>query len=222
MLTLADFGLEPGMTVAEIDADGARIDGRWDGDKVVSQKEFARKLNAGEVKEGANFKRAIAAAQAAAAKRAESGSDENRESTISVFAAMTLESIEGSLARMPHYRDALWEAYVRRFIQVYKLNAEQSEKALAILHDCQQRAVAIVKRHAPTLEKLERRAEQASATGNKPDERAAEASKNARQQRDDAIQGIFDEQLKPRLEKLPTRAQRDAVEKARAASPATP
>lgn len=76
-----------------------------------------------------------------------------------------------------------WEQYTLDFIQRYRLDDEQSQKALAVLKECQQR------RHA--IEAL---------------------YKQRQDRKNEHIEWIFREVLKPRLKKLPTRRQRAEAE----------
>lgn len=105
-----------------------------------------------------------------------------------------------------------WEAYVREFIQRYQLDEAQSQKAMSILKDCQEQARSHMAKRKHELEALENRAK---ALANKPD--SAKESAEVNQQRQkllEPIGAIFERQLKPRLERIPTRAQRQAAESA--------
>jgi hypothetical protein len=105
-----------------------------------------------------------------------------------------------------------WEAYTRRFIEKYRLDGEQSEKAWQILKTCQGHAHGYLTRRRAEFERLEK--EVAGLAGLSGTERLARAAainelagKLAR-----PLEEIFERQLKPRLETLPTRKQRAAAE----------
>ena len=112
-----------------------------------------------------------------------------------------------------------WYLYTIRFIEHYKLDAQQRQRALAIYRECRQRADARLAQLRPRLRSIQQRI--ASAT-----ERSDSAALNRfRQELRDATAGIdaiFEKQLKPRLERLPTRAQRRAAGPLPAASSGKP
>ena len=107
-----------------------------------------------------------------------------------------------------------WEAYVRQFIEKYKLDADQQDRAYKILRSCQEQANSYMRSHADELDRLERRAQELQAAPNKSKDVGKEVAdlNTARTKLLEPIGQIFEKQLKPRLEKLPTRAQRDAAE----------
>lgn len=114
--------------------------------------------------------------------------------------------------------EAQWEAYTRRFIERYKLTDDQTQSALKTLADCQEQAQGYLSRHAAEFEKLAA-AEAALRDATEP-ERAARLAALREQQAKlhEPIDEIFEKQLKPRLEKLPTRKQRAAAETAQPAT----
>ncbi len=102
-----------------------------------------------------------------------------------------------------------WERYVEDFITRYKLDDGQTERARAILKDCQEQANRHMQRAKPRIDQLERQMEK---TGS--EERAAKLRERLDQQKQRLLQPIgiiFESRLKPSLEKLPTRAQRAAA-----------
>lgn len=127
-----------------------------------------------------------------------------------------------------------WEAYVRQFIEKYKLNDEQQQKALAILADCQKTAERYRLGKQSTLDQIEAQEaqlrEKVKSGDNKDAKNRAVVNKELGElskKKDDLLEPIsriFDKQLKPRLERLPTRAQRrdanaaDAAQKVRGRS----
>jgi|GEM_PF-1044020 len=110
--------------------------------------------------------------------------------------------------------ESQWDAYVRDFIQKYKLDEEQQQRAYAILKQCKEEARAYVDKRKSTIEDLDRRIQALAGSGDK--EKAAELGKlNEKKTKLMApVNMIFEKRLKPRLEKLPTRAQREAAEAA--------
>ena len=102
-----------------------------------------------------------------------------------------------------------WEQYTRAFIQRYRLDADQREQALRLLRQCQEQAAQHVTRVQAEIERTEQQI--AAASGADASDVAGEA-----QRRLEAlmvpVERIFTERLKPGLERIPTRAQRAAVE----------
>ncbi|MCG3125814.1 MAG: hypothetical protein CHACPFDD_00641 [Phycisphaerae bacterium] len=97
-----------------------------------------------------------------------------------------------------------WERYTRDFIARYKLDEGQTNSAMRILRDCQQQRDHYLRVQKSRLEALEHK--------------AAEGDESVRQKARDElarvrkpVDEIFEKRLKPALEKLPTRAQRQAV-----------
>jgi hypothetical protein len=111
--------------------------------------------------------------------------------------------------------ESQWEQYVREFVQRYQLDDEQTQRANSILKDCQDEARRIMEKRKPEIERLDKKlqsvAESKDAGGADKLKEMAEVSRQ-RTKLMEPIGEIFEKQLKPRLEKLPTRAQRQAAE----------
>ncbi|HMQ16043.1 MAG TPA: hypothetical protein PKC49_08730, partial [Phycisphaerae bacterium] len=137
-------------------------------------------------------------ARAEAAKAASGGAEPAGRSAAERYAAALRAETE-------------WEAYTRRFIERYRFIDEQAEQAWRICRTCQDSALDYARRHEQPLAQLR---EQLSRQAAEPDgRRRAQAALDARLLSiANRVQDIFDNQLKPRLEKLPTREQRRAVE----------
>jgi len=104
-----------------------------------------------------------------------------------------------------------WARYVRAFIARYDLNAEQQQKAWLIYRDADERRAAVRKR-------FDRRVADVRVAGNADEDKVI---REQVEQRERDLGRLF-EQLKQRLERLPTRSQRKAAEPAGAAeTPAT-
>lgn len=104
-----------------------------------------------------------------------------------------------------------WEAYTRRFIAKYSLSEPQAEKALSVLKNCQERARRYLSGKRSAIEALEKRARDLRRPDSKSStaDLAKVADKLAKLRK--PLDDIFEKQLKPRLDKLPTRAQRKAA-----------
>lgn len=195
----ADIGIEPGMIVIEYDEQRRpKGGGRWDGERIISTEEFARKLETGEVKYGPSVLASYArhdAAVRAGAKAPDTG----------VIEKMPLRQ---RLAIGPLSK---WEKYTADFIQRFQLNEDQSQRAVNFLGDCQKRADDLLDRSAEQIAGFEKRLGELSRVAVKDrteTERAIQADIKALEDRIDAI---FETHLKPRLEQLPTAAQRKAA-----------
>jgi hypothetical protein len=119
--------------------------------------------------------------------------------------------------------ESAWEQYVRQFIERYRLDAEQQDRAYRILRACQQQAARYMRSKAATLEKLDKDLQQLGTSKEKDKLQRLSEISNQRNKLLAPINDIFEHQLKPRLEKIPTRAQRQAAEKGgKAPTPPTP
>lgn len=108
--------------------------------------------------------------------------------------------------------EARWDQYVKDFIARYELNDAQTQKADLILKDCKSRASQYEASHKTEMEQLEQQT-QALNTSTDKDKAKKLAQLNERRERLAApIDTIFEKVLKPRLDKIPTRAQRKAAE----------
>jgi len=116
-----------------------------------------------------------------------------------------------------------WEQYVQQFIQRYALTEEQASRANKILKSCQSQRDRLMRNRAEQLERLNRQEEALRTSSDNPNKAKEQAEITAQRAKLMApIDSIFDKQLKPRLEKIPTRAQREAAEKAPAAGRTAP
>lgn len=107
-----------------------------------------------------------------------------------------------------------WDQYVKQFIARYKLNDEQAQKANAILADCKQQAARVMNAKKAEIDRIDARL--TVLQGSKDAGKTAEVASLTQQRQKllDPLKRIFDTQLKPRVERLPTRAQREAAEAA--------
>lgn len=114
------------------------------------------------------------------------------------------------LVGVKHF-ESWWERYTRRFIGRYSLNKAQTQKARSILKKCQDQGNSYVKRHRAELDELEARVAELSKTTTAADREQLVAARQRFGEKLAPIDDIFEKQLKPRLDKLPTRKQRAAV-----------
>jgi len=203
-LTPADIGVAAGAEIIFRDKD--QPDGqhlKWDGENLVTPAEF----NARGLSHGPDF------AGESARLEARIATERRTDATPVAIEAANAEALRRVLHQRPTECQSLWEAYTRNFIKKYQLNDEQTQRALAILRECQDAGRAYVTKHKPEFESLDERTKNLSDLD---DESARQKQRAAIQgERDNLTQpidDIFEKQLKPRLDKLPTRAQRKAAE----------
>ncbi|MBW7904433.1 MAG: hypothetical protein LC135_12130 [Phycisphaerae bacterium] len=207
--TPADLGLEPGSTINEVGATRGGLEHlTWTGAGIVTFGEWLEGVKAGKWAWGP-IHRALQATGVF-----ESPYDQPQE------LKQRRLRYRAEQARYLLTRNVgMWEKYVREFIERYELDQGQREKANLILLDCQRRGQEILQRRRSELSEIAAKLLDASEAG-----RTEEVGglKLRLQQGLRPIEAIFEESLKPRLEKLPTREQRRKAEAAAATQPAAP
>jgi hypothetical protein len=154
----------------------------WDGQRLVTREEWRRRFHSGELKKG---RRNVAALERSFAM------GEDAESKIRLMTGYTLG-----------------------FIKQYALDDEQTQKAMSILADCRKRAESYGASKKDEFDRIRREAlatyDDASLS---PDERSRklEPLKQRMLRMERPLERIYYHELIPRLNKLPTRAQRDAA-----------
>lgn len=119
-----------------------------------------------------------------------------------------------------------WERYVLAFVERYQLDRPQRERAAEILARCQRQAQRYLDRHGDEIGEAERRVQAGpESSRGAGDARGAEAGAEAREELGRLllpIDEIFEKELKPRLEQLPTSEQRARVDGSAASRPGAP
>lgn len=111
-----------------------------------------------------------------------------------------------------------WEKYVREFIEKYQLDDAQKQRAELILSSCQKQAASYMAKRKSMLEQLARREKELNELDDSDEhvkKQKSEKLAEIKQQREkifEPLTQIFERQLKPRLDKLPTPDQRQAAE----------
>ncbi len=100
-----------------------------------------------------------------------------------------------------------WQKYVEEFIRKYQLNPGQEQTARKILRDCQDQAERYLGTRQGQIAKID--AQLATVA---KDPKQGTDLRSQREKLIEPIGRIFERQLKPRLEKLPTRQQRQDAE----------
>lgn len=190
----ADIGIEPGTQVTYQEPDGSVRARFWDGSDVIPAREWYDRLERGEARLGPNVAREV--------RRIEERSSDRPAHSGAGSSPATASAAHPASAPSPNDL-SVWEAFTRDFIAKYRLNVEQSQRAWQILRECQQAANRYLSRHEAEIAVIE------SETSSEP--RGAGAAPAARKKMEkllEPVQSIFENELKPRLEKLPTREQR--------------
>lgn len=201
-LTMADMGIDAGFVVFDY-ATSPATSARWNGEAVVSSDEFARQLKSGEVAEGPSFRRSI--------DRLSRDGEVQSPLADAPQDGRPIQSARISL-RDAGACETLWEEYVRQFVQKYDLVDGQAERAKAIVRDSRQRACAYLRSRKDALNDLAikfRRLEEKEGT---PDPEERRRLKERETKILAPVRKIFEESVKPRLDKIPTRSQRAAAE----------
>lgn len=198
--TGADLGLEAGVNIVlknePVEVGKPPV---WNGEGISSWDQWVEDVESGKRQPGPMFQKINRGEGWDSPYSTEEERLRRRASYKELSVQASLKSHEG-----------LWLRYVRDFIKRYDLNDEQSQKAMAILRECQDRADQLLAHEEPELTVLALKLQEAQ----KNHQREAVRRLMARVKKlREPIDGIFETQLKPRLDKLPTRAQRKAVEK---------
>jgi polyhydroxyalkanoate synthesis regulator phasin len=183
--TPEDIGIEVGTNILlykDHSSRGERLRMGWDGGELVPLKELLVRIRAGELEKGPRF--------VAASERA------------------------GAMGRGVESMLRLMERYTRNFIKKYKLNEEQAQKALSILKDCRGRAETYGRSKKEEYQRIRREVSAAYDDASlSPTERAEKVDRLKQQmlRLEQPLFRIHYWELVPRLNRLPTRAQRKAA-----------
>jgi hypothetical protein len=208
-LSPADIGLEVGMKVYV--ADGRRTETLyWDGKNAVPREVFVHRVESGELQYGLTVGNELR---------------QEREGR-TTQPTWPVEPVPAGASPpatpdepLPPWKpgelnkqaagskfESEWERYTRLFIEKYKLNEDQTQKAWSILRSCQALAESYMARHRTEMSEIDRRLAESKHAA--PAEASAAQASLAEQRAKlfAPINEIFEKQLKVRLEKLPTRA----------------
>lgn len=204
--TPVDLGIEPGSIVSWVNRPSPGPVMVWDGETVLPDVDaFHALVRAGKRQWGPTFQKL---------QRGETiidpyQTEENRR-------RMEVTNRKFHAEHVFNRHLSLWESYVRNFIQRYELREEQAEQALKILKRCQDGAESAT-RHArteclPLLTEF-------LASGQPLEDKKQKRLNELIEQIVEKVDRIFNEDLKPKLEPIPTRAQREAAERRAATQP---
>ena len=204
-LTPADIGVEPGMMVVRTDQAGFGV---WDGNAVVPAAEFGERVSAGTAAISPGFARLHRMIQerTAGIAREEGLTEESIKDELS-FASTQAPDIRAVRSRM----ESDWEKYTRIFVRRHDLDAAQTERCWTILRDCQAQAHSYLDRKRAEISELIQRLQSPVSTPKSPGSQPGSPTKAQLEQLLKPVVDIFEEQLKPRLDRIPTSKQRAAA-----------
>lgn len=213
-LSPADLGMECGVNVRKYDSSGKTVETlMFDGQRAVPVKEFFDRLEKGEIQRGPTIGRLLAEGRA----RREEWERTSGLSMVDLFPHRFPFDADPLLAL-----ESEWERYTREFIARFELDEEQVQRAWEICKQCEERARQYVKNNEDAWKEIKR---QSAGLARVKGAEAGGRREDLLRKRDDLvapINAIFEDELKPRLNKLPTRAQRARVERpARGTVPAS-
>ncbi len=191
-LGLGDLRLEVGTQVLRRNVESGEWDRAvWDGEKPLPVEQFRELRLAGKLTLGPTM-------QAWADGRPPPHPDDALRLTKRFSAAGAAQRI------------SRWERYVADFIRTHSLNDDQTQRALGILSQCQQRASDLLAARRDELDRIEQH-----VAGFEDSRELRESGRMAELEAELArvltpIDQVFDQQLVPRLEALLTRRQRAA------------
>lgn len=207
----ADIGIEPGRQVDVFEKPDALPErAHWDGTSLISVEEFVQRSQSGEILAGPSLIRERARDMARLERLVQLA--ERGLIDPSALPPHLAVRFANQQARNLHSFETAWEKYTREFIQRHELDHDQAQKAWTICRDCQELARQYVARHRDTIEGLEKRlAKKAAGPVTQPvvDPAVKELTELLR-----PIEQIFEERLKPRLDGLLTREQRQRASQA--------
>lgn len=208
--TLSDMGAESGAPISvQPPSPRAGESLRWNGEDICSDEKWQKDLKEGKRQWGPMLRRMFVDGEPYSSPYETEEQVKQRE----------LDRKQ-MITRRHMTRDrGLWEEYVRKFIARYQLDEAQSTQAKKILDMCQKRADEIISKKK--VEFLNAINEIHAAKNANDAERVDRLEKRVAELRA-PIEEIFERELKPRLDSLPTRAQRKAAEQADDSQPAKP
>lgn len=209
-LTPADIGVEPGMTLNYQDRDDV-TQSVWDGQRPISPEEYTAALKDGSLKRGPTVERELARWLEEHQGRTQpqgttkpSGGDAG---------ATTRPARFGSVEDIAMFASE-WEAYTRRFIMKHRLKPDQARKAWQVCRDCESRGRSYIEAQRSDLDDWQRRLEASRHVSAEEWEKQQGALDRRRTELVAPLQRIFEQRLKPELDKLPTPSQRETPQAA--------
>ncbi|MCG3128618.1 MAG: hypothetical protein CHACPFDD_03507 [Phycisphaerae bacterium] len=202
-----DIGLEPGFNVTpqNLREEGGVGVMFWDGDRVVTLADWKKARAAG--------------AQPGPTIMARRRGEHSPFMTAEQLKNWETHHREMAFRSTQNKPISLWEQYVRDFCERFKLNDEQRQKAFQILKECQGHGQEYLNRRKTDFYKAQ---DEIGVARKASDNDKLRATNERLAELRRPIDDIFEKQLKPRVDKLPTRQQRDDEAKRAAAATTQP
>ncbi len=175
----------------------------WDGAKLVDQAEYLRRRVTGELREGPKYLQAVAHNRAQTQRLLIEGDLPTRW----IFA----ERGDRPAAWTHREFETVFEAYTREFIERFSLDEDQVQHAQSILAECSEHARAYVEVRQAEFDQLEKDIRELRGQLWPEVRPRADALRERAARLMWPLDEIMDHELRPRLETLPTRAQRRAA-----------
>lgn len=198
-LTGADIGLEPGYNIVPKNFNppaSARSSSLvWDGEDAIETDAFYARVRAGELEQGPTMRRF---------RRGESSPYATQEQR----QARRMRRLEAALLYDPYAMLTDWDQCVHDLCRGFALDAEQRERAFQILKDCKDQASRYLASHKAKLESS------AAALRNARKNGGWAQLQNLQGELKELmapVEDLFENRLKPRLDTIPTAAQRAAA-----------
>lgn len=202
-LTPPDIGVEPGTNLMYQDRDDAGP-AIWDGQAAISPDEYRVRLKNGSLKRGPTVERALARALQAEPRDAQPTSRPTGEGGgTATRPALFFAGERGKTF------ESQWEAYTRRFIMRYRLNAEQGRKAWQICRNCEALGRSSIEKRRADFDEWQKRKDALASASADEQKKQREALDLRRKELMAPVERIFEERLKPELDKIPTAQQRE-------------
>jgi len=198
--TGTDLGLEPGFSVSPQNyrLGPPYYDHAWDGERMVDPEEWREARRTGKKKPGPTVQARLRG-ELSPYLTDEQRSEWREHDREMAFRAQQLRP------------SSEWERYVKEFIERYRLDDEQTQKAMSVLRECQKTGHHYLNRKKSEFYRLQTEIEKAREARDQPElKRLHEEVRTLRK----PVNDIFEQQLKARLERLPTRRQRELAEAA--------
>ncbi|TWT41816.1 hypothetical protein RAS1_29390 [Phycisphaerae bacterium RAS1] len=202
-----DIGMEPGFNISwqarpDPNDDGPRI---WDGDRMVPSDTWAAAVDRGEKKPGATL---------LARRRGE----HSKYLTPRQLTDLIRHHDQMHNQAVSDRVHSAWHRHTLDVCERFALDDSQRQKAMDILADCQEQAGKIMSSIRDDLVRLQ--VEMAAARRKGESDKVADAQRRITE-KTGPIEEIYQRQLVPRLDHLPTRQQRDAATRRSESQPAS-
>lgn len=223
---LSDIGVDTGINVEVRTQGRAELEEacKWDGQRLITNEEFLARSVSGELRPGPTFERnwqRLRAANARSQTRPQAERDVAPGTDAEGSTRATTGDDGARLKPIPDW-ESEWERYVREFCDRHRFDAGQRKEADRLLSACKKLGHEYLARRRFAFEAFDRAARSLAELEPAEQARRRPALEAQRLALLLPLREIFEQRLKPGLEKLPTRAQRAAAAAHARPAPARP